>query len=125
MAKDSPFSYKMVIVMRIDLGMSTGKMIAQACHAAVGANEQAKKTHSKQWRRWRDEGAKKVVLEAESFEELEELSDAAESLDIVNILIQDAGHTEVPPGTTTCMGIGPDLAQKIDKVTKNLLLLKN
>jgi PTH2 family peptidyl-tRNA hydrolase len=124
LARESPFDYKMVIVVRTDLGMSVGKMIAQACHAAVACSEQAKKTHSKQWARWRDEGAKKVALEAESFEELRELTRKAEQLDIVYVLIQDAGHTEVAPGTTTCLGLGPDQAQRVDKVTGSLPLLK-
>jgi PTH2 family peptidyl-tRNA hydrolase len=124
LAGDSPFEYKMVIVVRTDLGMSVGKMIAQACHAAVACSEESKKTHSKQWARWRDEGAKKVALEAESFEELRELTGKAERLDIVHVLIQDAGHTEVAPGTTTCLGLGPDQSQKMDKVTGNLPLLK-
>jgi PTH2 family peptidyl-tRNA hydrolase len=124
LARESPFDYKMVIVVRTDLGMSVGKMIAQACHAAVACSEQAKKTHSKQWARWRDEGAKKVALEAESFEELKELTRKAEQLDIVYVLIQDAGHTEVAPGTTTCLGLGPDQAQRVDKVTGSLPLLK-
>lgn len=124
MAGESPFEYKMVIVVRTDLGMSAGKMIAQACHAAVACSEQAKKTHSKQWARWRDEGAKKVALEADSLEELGELARKAEQLDIVHVLIQDAGHTEVAPGTKTCLGVGPDQAQRVDKVTGNLPLLK-
>jgi PTH2 family peptidyl-tRNA hydrolase len=121
---EGAFEYKMVIVMRTDLGMSVGKMIAQACHAAVACNEQAKKTHSKQWARWRDEGAKKVAVEAESLEELRELARKAEQLDIVQVLIQDAGHTEVAPGTTTCLGVGPDQAQKVDRVTGSLPLIR-
>ena len=123
MAKDSPFTYKMVIVIRSDLDMSMGKMIAQACHAAVGCSEEAKRTQTKHWRRWRDEGAKKVALQADSMEELEELAVKAEQLNITYVLIQDAGHTEVPPGTTTCIGIGPHQEQFIDKVTGNLPLL--
>lgn len=123
MAKGSLFTYKMVIVMRTDLNMSTGKMIAQACHAAVGCSETSKRTQTKHWRRWRDEGAKKVALQADSFEELEELAKKAESLDIPYVLIQDAGHTEVAPGTTTCIGIGPHQEQFIDKVTGNLPLM--
>ena len=123
MAKNSPFTYKMVIVMRTDLNMSIGKMIAQACHAAVSCSEEAKRSQTKHWRRWRDEGAKKVALQADSLEELEELAKKAESLDITYVLIQDAGHTEVAPGTTTCIGIGPHQEQFIDKVTGNLPLL--
>jgi len=120
----SPFEYKMCIVLRLDLGMSTGKLIAQACHAAVGASELGKKENHKAWRRWRDEGAKKVALEAESLEEIEELAEKANELDIVNILIQDAGHTEVPPGTVTALGLGPDRTDLLDKVTGSLPLIK-
>ncbi len=123
MAKGSPFTYKMVIVMRTDLDMSLGKMVAQACHAAVSCSEASKKTQTKHRRRWRDEGAKKVALEAYSLEELEELAVEAEKNDITYALIQDAGHTEVPPGTTTCIGIGPHQEQFIDRVTGKLPLL--
>jgi PTH2 family peptidyl-tRNA hydrolase len=118
------FTYKMCIVLRVDLGMSTGKLIAQACHAAVEASEQGKKLNHKAWRRWRDEGGKKVALEAESLDELEALSEKAEKLDIVNVVIRDAGLTEVPPGTVTALGLGPDLSEKLDKVTGNLPLIK-
>ena len=120
----SPFEYKMCIVLRMDLGMSTGKLIAQAAHAAVGASELGKKENHKAWRRWRDEGAKKVALEAESLEEIEELAEKADKLDIVNILIQDAGHTEVPPGTVTALGLGPDRSDLLDKVTGSLPLIR-
>lgn len=118
------FEFKMCIVLRTDLGMSTGKLIAQACHAAVGVSELGKKENHKAWRRWRDEGAKKVALEAESLEEIEELAEKANELDIVNILIQDAGHTEVPPGTVTALGLGPDRTDLLDKVTGSLPLMK-
>jgi PTH2 family peptidyl-tRNA hydrolase len=120
----SPFEYKMCIVLRMDLNMSTGKLIAQAAHAAVGASELGKKENHKAWRRWRDEGAKKVALEAESLEEIEGLAEKANKLDIVNILIQDAGHTEVPPGTVTALGLGPDRSDLLDKVTGSLPLIR-
>jgi PTH2 family peptidyl-tRNA hydrolase len=124
MAKGSQFKYKMVIVMRTDLNMSLGKTVAQACHAAVACSETSKRNQTKHWRKWRDEGGKKVALEADSHDELEELAIMAEQLDLTYELIQDAGHTEVPPGTTTCIGIGPNLEHMVDKVTGNLPLLK-
>ena len=122
--KEDAFEYKQCIVLRIDLGMSTGKLISQACHAAVESSELAKKLKHKAWRAWRDEGAKKVVLQVDSFDDLEELADKAEGLDIVNVLIQDRGLTEVPPGTLTALGLGPDNSEKMDKVTGPLKLLK-
>ena len=109
--------------MRTDLNMSIGKMIAQASHAAVNCSEEAKRAQTKHWRRWRDEGAKKIALQTDSFEELEELAEKAEGFNITYVMIRDAGHTEVPPGTVTCIGIGPHQEQLIDKVTGNLPLL--
>ncbi|MBI5391135.1 peptidyl-tRNA hydrolase, partial [Candidatus Woesearchaeota archaeon] len=38
-------------------------------------------------------------------------------------LITDAGHTVVEPGTTTCLGIGPDDEKKIDLVTGILKMM--
>ncbi|UCD46107.1 MAG: peptidyl-tRNA hydrolase [Candidatus Bathyarchaeota archaeon] len=114
----------MCIVLRTDLRMSAGKQIAQACHAAVGASEKAKRENHRAWMRWRDEGGKKVALEAESLEELEELVKRADELDIVNVIIQDAGLTEVPPGTVTALGLGPEMSEKLDKVTGSLPLIK-
>jgi len=122
--KESQFEYKMCIVIRTDLGMSAGKMIAQACHAAVEASEEAKRVNHTAWRRWRDEGAKKVALEVEGEEELNELVERAEALDIVAVTIKDRGLTEVPPGTVTALGLGPDLSSRLDKVTGSLPLLK-
>jgi PTH2 family peptidyl-tRNA hydrolase len=122
--KRSPFEYKMCIVLRSDLGMSVGKLISQACHAAVDASETAKKLNHKAWSRWRDEGAKKVALKVGSLEELEEVMEKSEELNIVNVVIQDRGLTEVPPGSVTAVGIGPDLSEKMDKVTGSLKLLK-
>ena len=103
--------------------MSIRKIVVQACHAAVGCSEEAKRTHTKHWKRWRDEGAKKVALQANCHEELEDLLIKAENLNLPHILIRDAGHTEVPPGTTTCIGIGPHQEQFIDRITGNFPLL--
>lgn len=104
--------------------MSTGKLIAQAAHAAVSASELSKKENHKNWRKWRDEGGKKVALQAESLEELKDLQMIANDLDITNVIIHDAGHTEVPAGTITTLGLGPERAIILDKVTGLLPLIK-
>ena len=124
MKEGSPFEYKQCIVLRTDLGMSVGKLISQACHAAVDSSELAKRLNHRAWRAWSDEGAKKVVLQVDSLEELEGLAEKADDLDIANVLIRDRGLTEVPPGTITALGVGPDRSERIDKVTGNLKLLK-
>lgn len=99
-------------------------MISQACHAAVDVSEQTKKVKTSLWRKWRDEGARKVVLKVDTLEELEELSRKADAHGIVNVLIVDRGLTEIPPNTATALGLGPDKNEIMDKVTGNLKLLR-
>ena len=118
------FEYKQCIVLRNDLGMSIGKLISQACHAAVESSEQAKKLKTRTWSSWRREGARKIVLEVCSLPGLEELAERSDKLDIINVLIRDRGLTEVSPGTSTALGIGPDRSELIDRVTRSLKLLK-
>lgn len=124
MSRQSQFEYKLVIVTRADLKLSTGKLIAQACHAAVDCNEKAKQENHTAWKKWKDEGQKKVVLQADDLKELGMLAKKSNELDVVNSMIQDRGLTEVAPGTVTVLGIGPDRADKIDKITGNLPLMK-
>jgi PTH2 family peptidyl-tRNA hydrolase len=120
------FEYKEVLVVRNDLGMSCGKIAAQVAHAAVSLLELTKnKRKYKKWlNNWMKEGQKKVVVKAASKEELLDLYEKAKKLDLPAVLIQDRGLTEIPPGTFTTLGIGPAPESEVDKVTKNLPLLK-
>jgi len=109
---------KQVIVVRKDLKLSKGKLAAQVAHAAVSSAE-----ISKFKKQWIEEGQKKIVVKCDSLDELLKIYEETKRLSISSALIQDAGLTEVPPGTITCIGIGPDEEEKIDKITKNLKLL--
>jgi PTH2 family peptidyl-tRNA hydrolase len=42
---------------------------------------------------------------------------------LVAELIRDAGKTQIPSGSVTALGIGPDEEEKIDKLVKDLKLL--
>ena len=35
----------------------------------------------------------------------------------------DAGHTQIPAGSATVLGIGPDISEKINKVTGSFKLM--
>ena len=114
---------KQAIVVRADLNLSSGKLAAQSSHAAVSSALLCK-TKKKNWfNEWFESGQKKVVLKAKSLEELRQLKKKADSLGIPNSLIKDAGFTELFPGTTTCIGIGPAPDEKIDKIVGSLPLL--
>lgn len=117
------YEHKMVMVIRTDLKMSKGKMIVQACHAAVESSEVAKRENREIWKKWRNGSSKKVALRVESLEELLELYNNTLQLKISCALIKDAGLTELPPGTTTALGIGPDKSEVIDKITGQLQLI--
>ncbi|HDI12076.1 MAG TPA: peptidyl-tRNA hydrolase [Candidatus Bathyarchaeota archaeon] len=117
------FKYKQVIAVRIDIKMSKGKLAAQVGHAAVSAAEQARKLKPEWWKEWMNEGQCKIVVKAESEDRLRELECQANELDIPTALICDRGLTELPPGTVTCLGIGPAPSTLIDKVTGKLPLL--
>jgi PTH2 family peptidyl-tRNA hydrolase len=64
-----------------------------------------------------------VVVKVKNEEELLELEKRAKELGLPHALIVDRGLTEVPPGTITCLGIGPAPAEKLDKLTGKLPLL--
>ena len=119
----SAFSYKQVIVLRTDLKMSKGKMAAQAAHAAVSAAEYARNNRPEWWNPWIREGQCKIAVKVASEEELLEFERIARNEGLPVALIIDRGLTELPPDTTTCLGIGPAPADKVNVVTGNLPLL--
>jgi PTH2 family peptidyl-tRNA hydrolase len=112
--------YKQVILVRADLKLTKGKMAAQVSHASV---EALLKSHKDDATEWRGQGMKKVVLKVKDLKELLAYKRKAEDAGLVTALITDAGHTQVAPGTTTCLGIGPDREERIDKVTGELQLI--
>ncbi len=112
--------YKQVILVRQDLKLTKGKMAAQVSHASV---ESLLKSHKDDRDAWRAQGMKKVVLKVKDLNELLEYKRKAEDAGLVVAMITDAGHTHLEPGTVTCLGIGPDKIEKIDKVTGNLKLI--
>lgn len=115
--------YKQVVVVRKDLGMRTGKIAAQVAHAAVMAAEKTKEKRPEWFYQWFEGGQAKVVVKVKSFEELMQVRKHAESLKLPVVQVQDSGLTQIPPGTTTCIGIGPAPSESIDKVTNKLKLL--
>ncbi len=112
--------YKQVILVRADLKLPKGKMAAQAAHAAVDA---ALNSDRKKVEEWRREGAKKVVLKVKDEKELLKYLQEAKDAGLKAVLITDAGKTVISPGTKTCVGIGPDSEEEIDKVTGKLKIV--
>ncbi|MBW2989285.1 peptidyl-tRNA hydrolase Pth2 [Candidatus Woesearchaeota archaeon] len=112
--------YKQVILVRQDLKLPKGKLAVQSAHASSSA---LIKSHKDDIKKWQKEGMKKIVLKVKDLKELLMHKEKAEDIGLVTALIQDAGKTVVEPGTVTCLGIGPDREEKIDKVSGKLKMV--
>jgi PTH2 family peptidyl-tRNA hydrolase len=115
--------YKMVLVVRGELRLTAGKAAVQVAHAAVMLVEIARKRAPANLDGWFSEGQKKIAVVAPTLEEMEKLFRLAKAKGIPAVLVEDAGFTEVPPGTKTVLGIGPGRTEEIDPVTGSLPLL--
>lgn len=115
--------YKLVVVIRDDLHMSPGKLAVQVAHAAVSCAVEAKAKRADWFASWYREGQRKVVLRAKDLDELRVLEAKAARAGLPRAMITDAGLTELPPETTTCLGVGPAPAGSIDPVTGALPLV--
>jgi len=117
-------NHKMVFVVRSDLAMGKGKIAAQCCHAALMCYQRAQIMDPENLELWEATGTAKVCLKTDGGEEeLINLRKKAKAEGLVTAIVCDAGHTQVAPGTSTVLGIGPAPVSLIDKVTGHLKLL--
>lgn len=115
--------YKQTIIIRSDLKMGRGKSAGQSAHASISAYNITRKKFQEIANEWESEGQKKIVLRVDGEAELLEQFKMAKAAGIPCELIRDAGHTQVEPGTITCIGIGPWNEKKLDELFGKLKLL--
>lgn len=113
----------MVLVVRGELRLTPGKAAVQVAHAAVLLARETEQRKPEAFRAWSKTGQKKIALVAPTLEDLEAVARKARSLGIPWVLVEDAGFTEVAPGTKTCLGLGPAPSHEIDQLTGELPLL--
>lgn len=113
----------MVLVVRGELRLTAGKAAVQVAHAAVMLYEEAVRRKSSSLTSWLDTGQRKIALVAPTLDDLEALAREARARGIPTVFVQDAGLTEVAPGTKTVLGLGPAPEGEIDRVTGALALL--
>ncbi len=118
---------KQVIVVRKDLNMRKGKMIAQGAHASLTAAFTAN-AGSQVWqvdlRAWLSGDQRKIAVGAPDEETLHRVHAQAKAAGLPSALIMDHGLTEfggVP--TYTAVAIGPAEDSDIDRITGDLSLL--
>jgi len=124
---------KQVIVMRKDLGMRKGKMIAQGAHASLKVLTDRRLTSDEHtytialtpaMAAWLTGRFTKVCVSVDSEEALVAVVERARAANVPVAMIVDAGKTEfhgVP--TKTCCAVGPAWADEVDAITGELPLL--
>lgn len=135
-----PNTIKQVIVVRTDLKMPLGKACAQVAHASMAfLTDKLGLTQSSEYaegkltamggpfsvaeKEWIEGSFAKVCLVVRSEEELLEIHRKAQEARLTTYLITDEGRTVFQVPTHTCVAIGPDYAQNIDPITRELRLL--
>ncbi|KAL4243181.1 peptidyl-tRNA hydrolase [Abortiporus biennis] len=114
---------KLVLVVRSDLGMTTGKIAAQCGHATLACYKALMKSNPQLLKHWERTGQAKIALKVSSEDELLELEAIAKSMNICARSILDAGRTQIAAGSRTVLGIGPAPVALVNKVTGKLRLL--
>ncbi|XP_022919832.1 probable peptidyl-tRNA hydrolase 2 [Onthophagus taurus] len=98
---------KMVFVVNTSLGMGVGKVAAQVGHATLGLYKSLVDDNSvvKDLQEWENFGEKKVVVKGETSQHLLDLYKLANDNKIHSYLVQDAGYTQIEPGSITVLGL--------------------
>ncbi|KAJ8605808.1 hypothetical protein CTAYLR_000549 [Chrysophaeum taylorii] len=125
---DAP--YKMVLCVNMDLRdddgkptkMRPGKMAAQCCHACLGAYKAAKGATPSAVRSWSITGQAKVCVKVPTEAEFFRLKDDLEEAGICYYVVEDAGRTQVAPGSRTVLAVGPAPVKVLDKFTSHFKL---
>jgi PTH2 family peptidyl-tRNA hydrolase len=124
--------HKQTIVLRKDLNMRKGKMVAQGAHASLRAILQLGHRDGESFviplddrlEPWLLGRFKKICVSVNSESELLALHERSLAAGLITALIQDAGLTEfggVP--TYTALAVGPDQEDRVDAITGSLPLL--
>lgn len=136
---------KMVLVVRKDLKMGSGKVAAQCAHAAVAnvemlyslgricdesghgtATLSGSSTRPSVWHdwfcAWRVSGYAKVVVQCADENELLEIARKSKEAAVPYYVVRDAGRTQVLAGSKTVVAVGPAPKSLVDTVTGHLKL---
>ncbi len=119
-AQNRDDAFKMTLVVNSDLKMGIGKIAAQVGHAVLGLYRILE--NGADLAEWERNGAKKIVLRGKNTVHLMELKRKANLNGLPCLLVQDAGRTQVDPGSLTVLGVFGK-CKMVDTVTGDLKLL--
>ncbi len=113
---------KQMIVMRKDLNMRKGKLVAQGAHASMKAT--LKNFGHPNVAKWLEGKFTKIAVSVDSEEELFAVMNKAKEAGLIVELITDAGLTEFNGvATNTCIAVGPASHEDLLPITGHLKLL--
>jgi PTH2 family peptidyl-tRNA hydrolase len=120
---------KQVIVMRTDLNMRKGKMVAQGVHASLAAlrilqNDETYPAYPLAMQQWMNDNERVITVRVDSLDELLSIEKVAAETGLPVAIVMDLGLTEFHgEPTQTCLAIGPAPDEVIDLITGKLALL--
>lgn len=114
---------KLILVVRTDLKMTTGKIAAQCGHATLACYKTLARENPSLVRHWERTGQAKIAVRCESEDAMMELAAIAKGLNLCARIIHDAGRTQIAAGSSTVLGIGPGPISLVNQVTGHLRLL--
>ncbi|XP_059657170.1 uncharacterized protein LOC132303771 isoform X2 [Cornus florida] len=108
-SNDNDEELKMVLIVRQDLKMGTGKIASQCAHAATGMYAEMMLLQSQRsiLRQWELCGQPKIVVTCKNQQEMNRLKETAEGVGLPTFVVADAGRTQVLSGSKTVLAIGP------------------
>lgn len=121
---------KIYAIFRNDIGMDTGKLIAQCGHAYTDAHDTAKIIRPELTSQYRGTGhGTKISMYAKNLHQLLRAYKEARLAGLPCVLVIDRGH--VIPGTPfdgnpiiTAVGIGPVYQEEVEHITKRYTMVK-
>jgi PTH2 family peptidyl-tRNA hydrolase len=108
------------LLIREDLKMTKGKIAAQCGHAVENLILKCPKGDLQTYQR---HGSPKICLKLKDEAELEQLRPQIYGEGIPHYIVVDAGRTQIPAGSMTCLGIGPYPKEKLTTLLQNFKLL--
>lgn len=98
---------KLHVLIRQDLGMTKGKICAQAAHAVLGLYKDLMNQQPMEFGMWASLGFPQETYEARSAEDLYSTERLASSFNLMGYVVHDAGRTQVAPMSATVCAVGP------------------
>lgn len=115
--------YKLYVVVRSDIEMPIGKMLAQVGHAFLGVFLECLSNNPELAEKYKNEEMyPKIALKGKNEHALRRAQTECDELKIPTFLVIDAGRTVFTEPTVTVLGIGPVIFENLPTYVKKLQL---